>query len=366
MTSAGPKDLCLILQKVGPTAVVRNITHVLRGQRAQRLIVTDNYYTSVALSLKLLQMGLYHVGTVRTNRLGWCKEITYGQKTRPKSIARGTYRLAQAKEHPELIAISWMDSRPVNFFTTGCSTAATDVSRREKNGSVTKVPCPQLVRDYHTGMGGVDVHDQLRLQRYSVQKCVRYKKYYKTLFLGLVDMALINGFITHKLAMMAKGEKPPLHAEYMRRLQVELLSLQHRDFTTNMQAEDLLSAPAQPTSHTLVNTTAMYTSETQNKRRQYLCKVCSALSHAKTKSFETSFECVQCSNVHGGRVALCNKIRRHESGNTLTCGQIWHQKWSNGTSIPANLRSKIRFRGKAKRKRNAVDDDHEDSTTAKK
>ncbi|KAE8894195.1 hypothetical protein PF003_g21703 [Phytophthora fragariae] len=49
------------------------------------------------------------------------------------------------------------------------------------------VLAPELVRDYHRSMGGVDVHDQLRMQRYSVQLCYKMRKYYKTLFLGLLD-----------------------------------------------------------------------------------------------------------------------------------------------------------------------------------
>ncbi|KAE9320000.1 hypothetical protein PF001_g5622 [Phytophthora fragariae] len=42
-----------------------------------------------------------------------------------------------------------------------------------------------MIRDYHRWMGGVDVHDQLRLQRYSLQLAVTFRKYYKTVFLGI-------------------------------------------------------------------------------------------------------------------------------------------------------------------------------------
>ncbi|POM74387.1 Hypothetical protein PHPALM_8666 [Phytophthora palmivora] len=57
-------------QNVGPKAVVRNITKVLRGQPYKRLIITDNYYSTIQLSIKLFNMGLYHVATVRKARLG--------------------------------------------------------------------------------------------------------------------------------------------------------------------------------------------------------------------------------------------------------------------------------------------------------
>jgi hypothetical protein len=156
--------------------VVRNITKALKDMPFKRLIVVDNYYTSVALALKLYDVGFYMAGTVRTNRLCWCDAITYKQKERPKSIDRGTYRLATAKEYPP-VSLSWMDSKPVNFLATGCATTLSSVSRREKDGSISRVECPQLVVDYHEGMRGVDIHDQLRLQRYSIQKCVRFRNF---------------------------------------------------------------------------------------------------------------------------------------------------------------------------------------------
>eukprot|EP00644_Phytophthora_capsici_P010282 jgi/Phyca11/123672/e_gw1.51.200.1 len=62
-------------------------------------------------------------------------------------------------------------------------------------------PCPRLDVDYHEAIGGVDVHDQLRLQRYSIQRSMRMRKYYKTIFLGFVDIALVNAFIIYKIAM---------------------------------------------------------------------------------------------------------------------------------------------------------------------
>ena len=119
--------------------------------------------------------------------------------------------------------MSWCDSRPVNFLASGCSTKPTVLLRKEKNGARVSVVCPQLVVDYTTGMGGVDQHDQLRLHRYSIQKSVRMLKYYKSIFLGIVDMAIVNGFIVHRLQKKKENAKVPTHAEYTLRLHQELL-----------------------------------------------------------------------------------------------------------------------------------------------
>ncbi|OWY90330.1 hypothetical protein PHMEG_00041586, partial [Phytophthora megakarya] len=194
--------------------VVRNISKALINQPAKRLVVTDSFYSCIALSLKLLQMKLYHVGTARIDRLGWCTTLQFEQKKRPKRMPRGqgTYRTAQARDHPELIALSWMDSKPVNMVATGCSTQLASVLRTEKDGTRSTIPCPQLVVDYAIGMGDVDVHDQLRLQRYSIQKCISLRKYYKQLFLCIVDMAVVNGYIVHRITLKKKGMTPPTHA----------------------------------------------------------------------------------------------------------------------------------------------------------
>lgn len=162
---------------------------VLIGHPVKYLIVTNSYYTSVTLSLKLLQMGMYHVGTARIDRLSWCP-LHFKEKKRPKRMSRGTYRIADACDQPGLIALSWMDSKPLNMLATECSTHLASVQRTEKDGTPSTVPCTQLVVGYDLDLGAVVVPDQLRLQRYSIQKCISLRKYYKQLLLCIVDMAV--------------------------------------------------------------------------------------------------------------------------------------------------------------------------------
>ncbi|EGZ06572.1 hypothetical protein PHYSODRAFT_419717, partial [Phytophthora sojae] len=113
----------------GPNAVIRNIEEVLEGLPKRRLIITDRFYSSVLLLSILLQRGLYHVGTIQTNRRGYCKTIPYKQEKRPKSMARGSYRIARSKAEPGMLAVSWMDNLPVHFIATGCGTRPTRLSR---------------------------------------------------------------------------------------------------------------------------------------------------------------------------------------------------------------------------------------------
>lgn len=108
-------------------AVLRNIDSVLQGQR-NRLIITDRFYTSVQLSAMLLDRGLYHVGTICADQLGFCTRIVY-KKKEPRG-PRGSYRLVRSHVFLDMVAINWMDNKPVYFLTTGCSTALTTVGRR--------------------------------------------------------------------------------------------------------------------------------------------------------------------------------------------------------------------------------------------
>ena len=110
------------------------------------------------------------------------------------------------------------------------SAVNTTVTRKLKSGDKLSVPCPQLVADYNKYMGGVDSHDQLRLQRYSLRMATKMTKYYKTLFLGLVDMALVNAYIIHRCHAQAKGEKPTSHADFFATLHAQLLGLRAVDF----------------------------------------------------------------------------------------------------------------------------------------
>lgn len=144
----------------------------------------DRLYTSVALAIQLLLMGFYSIETIMTTRLAFCKDVIDKRKKRPDQVQRGAFKMATSMNVPHMTATSWMDSKPVHFLAVGGCAEIDRVARRDRTGTQHEVPCPRFVKDYHHFMGGVDVHDQLRLQRYSLQRAVTYRNYYKSLFLG--------------------------------------------------------------------------------------------------------------------------------------------------------------------------------------
>ncbi|POM74283.1 Hypothetical protein PHPALM_8788 [Phytophthora palmivora] len=49
------------------------------------------------------------------------------------------------------------------------------------------------------------------------------------------------------------------------------------------------------------------------------------------------------------RVFLCDKVRHEHNGRPMSCFDIWHKAWRNGTALPSKARKrKIRARTPAK------------------
>lgn len=337
----------------GPAAVIRNLKAIWPpntiNRSQMRVIITDREYTSVSLVLRLLHMGYYNVGTVTTARLGFPHDIKYSFKTIPKRLAnqRGLCRLMRCIEYPKLFACSWLDNKPVYFLTSGVSTRKSSVIRKEKNGASSTVPCPEFVASYNAYMGGVDAHDQLRLQRYSVQRSLRVVKYYKTLFFGLFDIALVNSYVLHREYCKNTQEKPMSHAEFRVLLHEQLLDMASSDFRPSVVATidntiDLGSPHPRLPSVTTHQMRMTDDKQASGKYRYRVCKVCSILHEDRTVPIGNSRSyCVECS-TEKARVYLCNCIRSTQSGNQLTCFQIWHQVWENG-ALRSGAR-KIRLR----------------------
>lgn len=74
-------------------------------------------------------------------------------------------------------------------------------------------------------MGGVDVHDQLRIQRYSLQLCIKYKQYCKSLFLGLVALAVINAYIVYTAGRVDANLTKLSHVKFVKQLHLERCQL---------------------------------------------------------------------------------------------------------------------------------------------
>ncbi|KAL3674422.1 hypothetical protein V7S43_019044 [Phytophthora oleae] len=180
--------------KTGAAVVVRNLRAVFESKPRypRHLVVIDRFYSSVLLAIELLGMGVYVIGTIMTDRLGFDKAVRASSKTRPASIPRGGFAFSRSIAVPSMVAFHWWDNKPVHHLCTGSVMTASTINRNVKRVGPESVPCSAAVNDYQRWMGRVDVHDQLRLQTYSLQTSTRSRKYYKSLFFGFIDLALVN------------------------------------------------------------------------------------------------------------------------------------------------------------------------------
>ncbi|GMF23092.1 unnamed protein product [Phytophthora fragariaefolia] len=122
--------------------------------------------------------GFYSIGTVRTDRQGLSTKLIPKKKkgdkkkppkipkNRPANIERDTFIVADSLHVSAMRVLRWWDTRAVHVLSTGGSVQQDRIVRRDAlSGEQQEVACPRVVKDYQTYMGGVDVHDQLRLQR---------------------------------------------------------------------------------------------------------------------------------------------------------------------------------------------------------
>ncbi|POM74126.1 Hypothetical protein PHPALM_8959 [Phytophthora palmivora] len=258
-----PQDGVLSDYNSGPAAVMRNLREVFGpeepGAGEMRLIVTDCFYTSVSLAMQMLTLGFYSIGTVQIDHLGLPvslvgqKKEGENKKTKPQKNRPGTFEVAGNLKVPGLRALRRWDSKAVYMLASGGSVEMDRVVWLNKQtGQQAEVACPRVLKDYQTLMGGVDAHDQLRLQRYALlswtymlslllimyvhvtsdTRCnlpsnTRYT--YKSLFLGLVDLAVINAYIVFNARRAGTGQKKINHIKFLKQLHLELYQLRDED-----------------------------------------------------------------------------------------------------------------------------------------
>ena len=150
-------------------------------------VFMDNYFSSIPLMEELKNKEVLACGTIRSNRKDFPK------LKEDKCLTRGQY---DYRSTPSGITVfKWKDSKAVHFISNYHGIEETSVQRKQKDGSKVTVPCPQVVKDYNSFMGGVDKHDMLR-QLYGTDR--KNVKWWHRLFFGLMDITIVNAFIVYK------------------------------------------------------------------------------------------------------------------------------------------------------------------------
>lgn len=176
--------------------------------------------------------------------------------------------------------------------------------------------------------------------------------------LGLVDLTIVNYFVSYNAYKKDTGSRPVKRADFMTELQNQLLALTAQDFAEveplTRTGTPVITRKRQrtPTAHTATLTDEWREEGKTRKRRQRTCKVCS-LKHRKVgeSASGTSHFCEACSE--GSAELWLHPMARRASESSRTCFDAWHEEFDCGRDLPAdvNTSTKMRRVGVAAQKR---------------
>lgn len=161
----------------------------------------DNWFTSVELFHKLRSLGILATGTVRSNRIPGC--IMKADNILKKS-GRGSFDYHTNQDN--IIAVKWFDNKPVHLLSTYKGIQPVEPIERwsvAEKGYI-QVPRPDIIKEYNTNMGGVDLHDML-VSLYRINIGVR--RFYLRIFWNIVDMCIVNSWLLYRRHMSQMGKK---------------------------------------------------------------------------------------------------------------------------------------------------------------
>lgn len=169
--------------------VVLNLSK--RLEKTYCMLFFDNFFNSPMLVYKLYERGIYSVGTVRSDR----KNMAIMKKD--KDMERGDVDFQYAEN---VFAVKWFDNRGVTLVGTcqlGCNRVSSVLRRVKGQAAKIAVTCPEVIKDYNSGMGGVDLLDQ-RTAAYKLDRKSSGGRYYLRLFFDLMDMSVVNSHVVYK------------------------------------------------------------------------------------------------------------------------------------------------------------------------
>jgi hypothetical protein len=120
-------------------------------------IITDNFFTSVALHVELLQRGFFATGSAKRGSKGFPRSLAgFLSQHHPP---RGTLVVKMHRSR-EIYAIMWMDSKPVWLLSTAVDPVdPTCVAPRWVKRDRVDFPTSPILLQYQRHMRGIDVVD---------------------------------------------------------------------------------------------------------------------------------------------------------------------------------------------------------------
>ena len=193
----GKDDVAL---QVGQGVVMKLAVNVQEGQT----ITMDNFFTSPQLFAELKKRGIGAIGTVRANRIGNPPQMSRFKKgTRKAELVRLSPMFLR-NTLTGVLAVAWMDKRPVTLLSTVSGAGVKEVRIRAKGHREGRIiNKPDAIEDYNSTMSGVDHSDQYN-SYYVVNN--KSRKWWKKVFFHLMNTSVTNAFILYKLVTPVKKQ----------------------------------------------------------------------------------------------------------------------------------------------------------------
>ncbi|XP_064637143.1 piggyBac transposable element-derived protein 4-like [Lineus longissimus] len=154
----------------------------------------DNLYNSVELSEELLNTYQVHTcGTLRKNR---------GEPVEIRQVGDRGHIIPRfdtvSRSNGTVMVLAWQDKRTVRMVSTKHDKSTVEVERFKKggHGEKEKIQKPVCITEYNAHMSGVDNLDQMLSYYPFTRKTI---KWHKKVVFYLIEVALHNAFIVHKL-----------------------------------------------------------------------------------------------------------------------------------------------------------------------
>jgi len=159
-----------------------------------KVIVTDNYFTSMEEMMLLAAAGHKGIGILRTTR---APEMAHFTPADEGNEERGAFKMVRHNE-TGIVVTTWRDARVV-FFMSSAGTGSVGAVKRwiktKKQHNV--VTAPGMVRVYNFMMGPIDRTDQ-NIQYFTVQRCLnRVRKWWVHMLMYILDLTLHNARILY-------------------------------------------------------------------------------------------------------------------------------------------------------------------------
>ncbi|CAH1989196.1 unnamed protein product [Acanthoscelides obtectus] len=141
-----------------------------------RMVITDNYYTSLQLAKYLYDRNTHLLGTLRKNRRGLPEEVIIHKLRKGEIISRQNGCITVSK---------WKDQRDVLFLSTVHDDEMKTCGKKRNGEDKIK---PSAILDYNKGKQGVDISDQFA----SYYTCLRKSlTWYKKLAIEIICGTLV-------------------------------------------------------------------------------------------------------------------------------------------------------------------------------